>query len=127
MLNHSVAGRVLTIHLASWRYLAVLTLPPIMFALWGAGSAVAALLLLLAGVTHYYCWRLWLDEQLFTLLYTHESQTDHFDTALQHLWGGKPISGRSLYSRWQGARKLLHRAIFSALLLWLVMVIASLS
>ncbi|WP_235896042.1 hypothetical protein [Yersinia alsatica] len=126
MLNHPVAGQVLTIHLASWRYLAALTLPPIIFALWGADSMIAALLLLLAGVTHYYCWRLWLDERLFALLYTSEPQTADFDMALQQLWGRKPVNGRSLDSRWRGATKLLHRAMFSTLLLWLVMVSAPL-
>ncbi|CNI31340.1 MULTISPECIES: hypothetical protein [Yersinia] len=126
MLNHPVAGQVLTIHLASWRYLAALTLPPIIFALWGAESWVAALLLLLAGVTHYYCWRLWLDERLFALLYTCEPQTEHIDAALQQLWGEKLAAGRALDSRWRGATKLLRRAIGSALLLWLVMVSAPL-
>ncbi|CFQ87482.1 beta-lactamase fold Zn-dependent hydrolase [Yersinia frederiksenii] len=126
MLNHPIAGQVLTIHLASWRYLAALTLPPIIFALWGADSIIAALLLLLAGVSHYYCWRLWLDERLFTLLYSSEPQTDDFDMALQQLWGGKPENGRSLDSRWRGSTKLLHRAMCSILLLWLVMVSAPL-
>ncbi|MFA3778432.1 hypothetical protein [Yersinia sp. 1652 StPb PI] len=127
MLNRPIAGQVLTIHLASWRYLAALTVPPIVFALWGADSPVATLLLMLAGITHYYCWRLWLDERLFALLYANSAQTEDFDAALQHVWRSKPISGRSLDSRWQGARKLLQRAMFSALLLWLVMVIAPLT
>ncbi|WP_259275227.1 hypothetical protein [Yersinia canariae] len=122
MLNNPIAGQVLTIHLASWRYLAALTLPPIVFALWGADSIVAGLLLLLAGVTHYYCWRLWLDERLFALLYTHEPQTADFDAALAQLWGKKTASGRTLDSRWLGAAKLLRRAMISSLLLWLLMV-----
>ncbi|WP_145539227.1 hypothetical protein [Yersinia kristensenii] len=124
MLNHPVAGQVLTIHLASWRYLAVLTVPPIVFALWGADSIIAGLLLLLAGVTHYYCWRLWLDERLFTLLYAHEPQTADFDAALAQLWGKKPTEGRTLDSRWLGAAKLLRCAMVSSLLLWLLMVAA---
>lgn len=127
MLNHPVAGQVLTIHLASWRYLAALTVPPTVFALWGADSIVAGLLLLLAGVTHYYCWRLWLDERLFILLYTHEPQTASFDAALAQLWGKKTTDGRTLDSRWLGAAKLLRRAMVSCLLLWLLMVVGPLS
>ncbi|MGE4799924.1 hypothetical protein AB8989_05945 [Yersinia hibernica] len=126
MLNNPVAGQVLTIHLASWRYLAALTLPPIVFALWGADSLVAGLLLLLAGVTHYYCWRLWLDERLFALLYTHEVQAVDFEAALAQLWGNKTPTGHTLHSRWQGAAKLLRRAMISSLLSWLLLVFAPL-
>lgn len=119
MPDNDMNNEIVQIHLASWRYLALLTLPPLGVAFTLSSSFAAALLLLLFFTTHYYCWRLSLDERLFSLLKDEESLVN-FDKGMAFLWSKKSDAPRSLISRWQGASRLLFRAIGSLLALWLV-------
>ncbi len=119
MLSHPKALRVLTIHLSSWRYLAALTLPPIVFVLVSQPSLVVLPLIFLALLVHYFCWRLWLDERLFKLL-TDEEGIAVFDTAMAVLWGKPKGKERSLGERWKGAKALLHKALLSTVILWVM-------
>jgi len=111
--------QIMQIHLSSWRYFAALTLPPLalIFNLLFSGDCV--LLMGLFLLTHYYCWRLWLDERLFQLI---ESECDlaEFDNGMAHLWAKKTDNTRTLAERWRGARNLFYRAIFSLMALWVV-------
>jgi len=111
--------RILRIHLASWRYFALLTLPPLVLILLPPYQLTNMLMMVLFMITHYYCWRLWLDERLFTVL-KNEDDLASFDEGMQQLWSSKPGSPRPLNARWRGARKLFFRAIAALLLLWLV-------
>ncbi|KAA8997040.1 hypothetical protein FJU30_19910 [Affinibrenneria salicis] len=107
----------MVIHLASWRYFAALTLPPLLSLLLTPPAPSSAGLGALALLTHYFCWRLWLDERLFTQLRDAPS-TAVFDAAMQQLWGGKKVRDRPLIQRWAGARRLLRRAMAATVLLW---------
>jgi len=120
MSNIRMTQDVVRIHLTSWRYFACLTLPALIFIVLPPYRLVSVLLLILFLLTHYYCWRLWLDERLFGLLQSDDDLV-HFDNGMRKLWRLKSAEPRSLDERWQGARKLFFRAGGSLLLLWLVM------
>lgn len=119
MSECSMTKKIMHIHLASWRYFALLTLPPLVLVFDLLYSYESALLLLLFFITHYYCWRLWLDERLFLLLNS-DSELVEFDTGMAHLWGQTSQETRSLAARWEGTRRLFYRALFALMLLWLV-------
>lgn len=118
MPDTSMTNRIMQIHLSSWRYFALLTLPPLVLAFNLLYSLESMVLLILFLSTHYYCWRLWLDERLFTLL-ENENDLVMFDEGMSYLWSMKPGKTRTLPERWKGARKLFYRAIFSTAVLWL--------
>ncbi|WP_345829381.1 hypothetical protein AAGR08_07660 [Pantoea sp. BRR-3P] len=119
MQNIGLTNRIVQIHLSSWRYFALLTLPPLVLAFNLLYSLQSLLLLILFLTTHYFCWRLWLDERLFTLLDS-ESDLVLFDAGMSNLWAGKDLTTRSLNERWAGARGLFYRAIYALIALWLV-------
>lgn len=119
-LKQPVALRVLIVHLGSWRYLAALSLPPLIFVLTSPMRPETPLLLLLILLVHYLCWRLWLDERLFRLLPAGHDDLAAFDAALRALWGGAEGAVRPLAHRWAGARRLLRRALAATLGLWAV-------
>ncbi len=85
MPDIALTNRIVKIHLSSWRYFALLTLPPLVLAFNLLYSFASLVLLMLFLVTHYYCWRLWLDERLFTLL-NKESSLAEFDEGMAQLW-----------------------------------------
>lgn len=118
MPDIKMTNRIMQIHLSSWRYFAVLTLPPLILAFNLLYSLESLVLLILFLMAHYYCWRLRLDEQLFLLL-NHESDLAAFDEGMAHLWASKSGNTRTLAERWRGVRRLFYRAMFTLIMLWL--------
>ncbi|MFP1876959.1 hypothetical protein [Lonsdalea quercina] len=55
MSNKTMTQGVMQIHLSSWRYLALLTLPPLGIAFYDLSSSLSVLLLFLFFVAHYFC------------------------------------------------------------------------
>lgn len=119
MSDIMMTNRIVQIHLASWRYFAALTLPPLALILSLFYSALSLPLMLLFFITHYYCWRLWLDEQLFALL-NNEDDLAEFDRGMAQLWPKKFVRPRSLVDRLHGTRVMFYRAMISLLMLWLI-------
>ncbi|MBR7627723.1 hypothetical protein KAT72_01410 [Aeromonas popoffii] len=119
MSDITMTSRIIKIHLSSWRYFAALTLPPLVLIFNLLFSADCVLLMGLFLLSHYYCWRLWLDERLFQLIES-ESDLAEFDNGMAHLWTKKTGNTRTLAERWRGARNLFYRAIFSLMALWVV-------
>ena len=119
MSQITMTSRIMQIHLSSWRYFAALTLPPLVLIFNLIFSASSALLMGLFLLTHYYCWRLWLDEQLFQLI-ERESDLAEFDNGMAHLWVKKTGNTRTLVERWSGAKVIFYKAIFSLVALWFV-------
>lgn len=117
MSGITMTSKIMQIHLSSWRYFAALTLPPLALIFNLLFSAECVLLMGLFLLTHYYCWRLWLDERLFQLI-GRECDLAEFDNGMATLWGKKTGYTRTLAERWHGARNLFHRAIFSLMALW---------
>ncbi|MGV3345815.1 hypothetical protein ACGVWS_08730 [Enterobacteriaceae bacterium LUAb1] len=113
----TMTRNIMRIHLSSWRYFAALTLPPLVLIFNRWFSTDSVLLTGLFLLTHYYCWRLWLDEQLFQLI---ESESDlvAFDNGMAHLWTQKTGNTRTLAERWHGTRTLFYRAMFWLMALW---------
>ncbi|ELY3083838.1 hypothetical protein [Klebsiella sp. 141130] len=109
--------QIMHIHLSSWRYFAALTLPPLVLLFNLLFSLDCVLLMGLFLLTHYYCWRIWLDERLFQLIES-ESDLAEFDNGMAHLWAKKTGNTRTLAERWRGARNLFYRAMFSLMALW---------
>lgn len=118
MSDIKMTHRILQTHLSSWRYFALLTLPPLVLAFHLLYSPMSVMLLTLFLFTHYYCWRLWLDERLFTLL-NNESDLALFDEGMSHLWSVKSDTSRSLQERRFGVRKIFHRTMCALITLWL--------
>jgi len=119
MSDITMTSRIMQIHLSSWRYIAALTLPPLVLIFNLLFSAVCVLLMGLFLLTHYYCWRLWLDERLFQLI-ERESDLAEFDNGMAHLWMKRKGNTRTLVERWSGAKNIFYKAIFSLLTLWFV-------
>lgn len=119
MSDIMMTNRIVQIHLASWRYFAALTLPPLALMSNLLYSALCLPLILLFFITHYYCWRLWLDEQLFSLL-SKEQDFNNFDSGMVKLWPKKFICGRPLEDRLRSIKALFIRALFSLVFLWLL-------
>ena len=119
MSDITMTNKIMHIHLSSWRYFAALTLPPFVLLFNLLFSADCVLLIGLFLLTHYYCWRLWLDERLFQLIES-ESDLAEFDHGMAHLWAKKAENIRTLAERWRGARNLFYRAMFSLMALWVV-------
>lgn len=119
MSDITMTHRIMQIHLSSWRYFAALTLPPLALIFNLLFSADCVLLMGLFLLTHYYCWRLWLDERLFQLI---DSENDliEFDNGMAHLWVKRKGGTRSLFERWRGANLIFYKAIFSVVALWFV-------
>ena len=55
----------------------------------------------------YFAWRVALDAEFFALLDEQPAHTAAFDAALGEFLGRKIAPGRSVESRWRGARRLL--------------------
>lgn len=115
----TMTSRIMQIHLSSWRYFAALTLLPLAQIFNLLFSADCVLLMGLFLLTHYYCWRLWLDERLFQLIES-ESDLAEFDNGMAHLWAKETGNTRTLAGRWHGTRNLFYRAMFSLMALWIV-------
>lgn len=129
MLDNIVAGKVLISTLNSWRYLAGLSLFGMLFslALFLLGGSVTFLFLLslLIGILcQYFCWRLWLDCRLFSILYQFPTESHSFDTAINMLWNKNGDNTRSLTSRWIGARGQLRFGGIALLAQWLVILLS---
>ena len=119
MSDITMTSRIMHIHLSSWRYFAALTLPSLVLIFNLLFSADCVLLMGLFLLTHYYCWRLWLDERLFQIIES-ESDLAEFDNGMAHLWAKKAGNTRTQAERWRGARNLFYRAMFSLIALWIV-------
>lgn len=117
MSGNAMTNQIMQIHLSSWRYFAVLTLPPLGLIFNILFSVDSVILMVFFLLTHYYCWRLWLDEKLFQLI-DNESDLGAFDSGMAHVWGKKTSNTRTLAERWHGARGLFYRAMFSLMALW---------
>lgn len=117
MSNITKLRQIMHIHLSSWRYFAALTLPPMALSFNLLFSVSSVLLMGLFLLTHYYCWRLWLDEQLFQLIES-ESDLAEFDDGMAHMWAKKAGNTRTLAERYCGTRTLFNRALFSLMALW---------
>lgn len=115
----TMTRRIMQIHLSSWRYFAALTLPPLALIFNLLFSVNSVLLMGLFLLTHYYCWRLWLDERLFQLIES-ESDLAEFDNGMAHMWAKKVGNTRTLAERCCGTRNLFNRAMFSLMALWAV-------
>ncbi|MBD9661450.1 hypothetical protein [Pantoea sp. PNT03] len=118
MSDIMMTNRIVQIHLASWRYFAALTLPPLALILSLFYFALSLPLMVLFFITHYYCWRLWLDERLFALL-NNEDDLAEFDRGMAQLWPKKFARARSLADRLHVTRVMFYRAMISLLVLWL--------
>ncbi|HAT1619104.1 TPA: hypothetical protein I8Y04_000749 [Raoultella planticola] len=119
MSGITMTSKIMQIHLSCWRYFAALTLPSLALIFDLLFSAECVLLMGLFLLTHYYCWRLWLDERLFQLI---DSENDliEFDNGMAHLWAKRKGSTRSLVERWHGAKVFFYKTIFSLMALWFV-------
>lgn len=68
-------------------------------------------------ISHYYIYRLWLDNHFFKMIYQ-QGTTEPFDYALSFFMYKKPTN-RTMEQRWQGTKDLFKYAILSVVILWI--------
>lgn len=74
------------------------------------GIFLPGIAIVLAIAEKYHAWRVALDAELFAVLLKNPHEPNRFDAALAaFLACGKIAAGRTMYSRWQGARRLFCR------------------
>lgn len=102
------SGRVLD-HAASVLLLAVLLVPVLRPSFWPQ-AVLPGMAIALALAAKYHAWRVALDAELFAVLLDHPHEAHRFDGALATFLGRTDApAGKSMQSRWQGARRLLCR------------------
>ncbi|BBG31063.1 hypothetical protein [Zymobacter palmae] len=106
--------------LKSWRPLWLATLPPLGVALLISCPSVASGLFVLVGVGWYGCWRLWLDQQYFSVMREGTLEGEAFGAELAEMWQRPRLRSLSLAERRQGALCWLKRTLVLVGVLWVV-------
>jgi len=109
--------RLLQHTLASWRYLLLFTIPPLLWAIFIAPPGVMrAVIVLLCGIVFFGCWRIWLDARYFTLI-TQENN-DQAGEALAFIWRRARLRELTFIERQHGALKQLRRTLMVVAATW---------
>ncbi|PKH22389.1 hypothetical protein CIG19_13895 [Enterobacterales bacterium CwR94] len=119
MENKQEIHAIFIAHLASWRYFIGLSLIPLVVILHYPLSSFSLLAFVAMMLNVYYCWRLFLDERLFTLLHAGMAESS-LDDALSRIWGASFTQGRDWQARWHGTRQLFRRAFAAFLGVWVL-------
>ncbi|ORF06850.1 hypothetical protein BGI03_00940 [Snodgrassella alvi] len=121
--NEHELSKVLVSHtLASWRFLLLMALIPLLWAIFCAsGGLRRSLITAGAGIVIYQCWRLWLDNHYFSEL-TQENNRQA-GIILTSIWQKQKLQDFTLEQRYQGALKQLKYSLISCALLWLIWII----
>ncbi|HEC8345132.1 TPA: hypothetical protein RG646_RS01720 [Providencia rettgeri] len=121
--NH---GDIIIAFTNSWRYLATGSILSFicqfsLFLCLNYNKYYLFIAIIIFIISHYYIYRLWLDNHFFKIIY-HQENTKAFDNTLTFLFPRK-TKGRSMEQRWYGTKQLFTRALLSVLLLWLWLLI----
>ncbi|MFS9418754.1 MULTISPECIES: hypothetical protein [Citrobacter] len=105
--------------LASWRFILLFSLPPMVWVLFVAPSGVLrAIIALLCAVVWFGCWRLWLDERYFSLINTQNNELA--GSALCFIWRRERLKTLTLAERQSGALQQCRKTLFLVVVLWAV-------
>ncbi|MBI6548255.1 hypothetical protein [Xenorhabdus lircayensis] len=117
MQPENLTGKVVIATLKSWRFVSGISafaalMATAVFMTTTSNHAIYAMSLFSALLSQYYCWRTWLDSHYFQLLNLHTEKNAEFDQALLLIFNKTPRP-RTQHDRFQGAIKLLKRAVMS--------------
>ncbi|ELX8378810.1 hypothetical protein AB7W88_12125 [Providencia vermicola] len=120
-LSNKQCGDVMIIFTASWRYLCCASLLAFICQLILFIDSFTQHLYFFLGtvffiISHYYIFRLSLDNHLFKVLYQ-TPDAHHFDLALQFLFK-KNQHALSMEQRWIGTKKLFNYALVFVISAW---------
>lgn len=119
MSNTIMLIQVLKVQLASWRYFAVLTLPPFIFAIFSPYLFPTIVVLALTLLTHFFCWRIWLNERLLSLL---DGQYTFADIErISRIFWKNEAEESDLTQRAKKLSRLLYRACAALVLQWFIL------
>ncbi|WP_353241854.1 hypothetical protein [Providencia sp.] len=129
-LTDKNCGEVIQTLTRSWFYLAMGSVLSLIFQFSlflgiNSGKYYLFISIILFVISHYYIYRLWLDNHFFKIIYQ-QGTTETFDYALSFFMP-KKLLNRTMEQRWQGTKTLFNRALLSVVILWawlLVTVIA---
>ncbi|MDN8598695.1 hypothetical protein Q0A17_04560 [Citrobacter sp. S2-9] len=118
-----VASHLLQQTLASWRFLLLFILAPLMWVVFvGQAGIFRAVIALLCGFAFFGCWRVWLDAHYLAVI--NQENNEQAGTALFFIWRRERLQRLTLSERRQGALKQFRRAMGLIALLWVVWLIA---
>lgn len=120
-LTNKNCGEVILILTRSWRYFAVASVLGFIcqFSLFLSININQYYLLIstiLFIASHYYIFRLWLDNHFFRMIYQQES-TAYFDDGLHFLMPKKAVN-RTMEQRWLGTKRIFNRGLLCVIILW---------
>ncbi|HFF1652642.1 TPA: hypothetical protein ACGBIO_000294 [Providencia rettgeri] len=121
-LTDKNCGEVIQILTRSWLYLAIGSVLGLicqlnLFLGINNGKYYLFVGIILFIISHYYIYRLWLDNHFFKMIYQ-QGTTEPFDYALSFFMHKKPIN-RTMEQRWQGTKNLFKHAVLSVVILWI--------
>lgn len=116
--NNEALQRDLLRHtLASWRFILLFSVPPMVWVVFVAQSGVfRAVIALLCASVWFGCWRLWLDVRYFSLLA--EQNNTQAGEALYAIWRRDRLKTLTLTERQAGALTQFRRTLYWVAALW---------
>lgn len=116
--NNEALQRDLLRHtLASWRFILLFSIPPMVWVIFVAQSGVLrAVIALLCACVWFGCWRLWLDDRYFSLLA--EQNNAQAGEALYVIWRRDRLKTLTLTERQAGALTQFRRTLYWVAALW---------
>ena len=103
--------------LASWRFILLFSLPPMVWALFVASPGVVrAVIALLCAVVWFGCWRLWLDQRYFSLI--NKQNNKQAGNALYFIWRRERLKALTLAERQSGALRQCRKTLCLVTVLW---------
>lgn len=121
--NHNLSKLLIRHTLASWRFILIMALIPLIWASFcQQQNIIRALIVAMAGILIYQSWRLWLDENYFAEISEHNNQ--QAGIILTFIWQKNRLQYLSLQQRYQGAIRQLKISLICCAVLWIIWLIA---
>ncbi|MEB2755704.1 hypothetical protein [Citrobacter freundii] len=115
MLRHGLLRHTL----ASWRFILLFSLAPMVWVLFAAPPGILrAIIALLCAIVWFGCWRLWLDERYFSLITAHNNV--QAGDALCFIWRRERLKTLTLADRQSGALQQCRYTLRLVIVLWAV-------
>ena len=120
-LTNKNNGEVIIILTASWRYFAIGSLLAFIcqfiLYLYSFSNRINLFIgMTLFIISHYYIYRLWLDNHFFKLIY-HQGTEQFFDEAFSYLFPNKQVNS-NMAERWFGTKRLFNYCLIFITLSW---------
>lgn len=103
--------------LASWRFILLFSLPPMVWVIFTAPSGISrAIVALLCAIVWFGCWRVWLDGRYFSLINAQNNELA--GEVLGVIWRHERLKTLTLAERQSGALKQCRQTFYMVAILW---------